>query len=312
MRSDPKAELERILTEGVRKLSYVPIDFHVVLERPRNPGHGDFSSTAALQLAKVAGKPSRVVAEEILQVTRESIANSGLVEPPKILGPGFYNLQLKQNAKQRIVSEILQQGTQYGCAKDRKPDKVMVEFVSANPTGPLHVGHGRQAALGDAIAALLEAQGHAVTREFYYNDAGAQIRNLALSVQARAQGLEPEAPGWPAEGYRGEYIGEIARDFTAGGGRAEDLEAVRRFAVAALRKEQDADLQAFGVKFDVYSLESGLYTEGRVDAVVKALVASGKTFEQDGALWLRTTVLWWSVPCTLITLRNPRCHLPTW
>jgi arginyl-tRNA synthetase len=165
----------------------------------------------------------------------------------------------------------------------------MVEFVSANPTGPLHVGHGRQAALGDAIAALLEAQGHAVTREFYFNDAGAQIQNLALSVQARAKGLKPEDPGWPADGYRGEYIEEIARDYAATDGNPGDLEAVRKFAVTALRKEQDADLQAFGVKFDVYYLESSLYTDGKVDAVVKALVASGKTFEQDGALWLRTT-----------------------
>jgi arginyl-tRNA synthetase len=165
----------------------------------------------------------------------------------------------------------------------------MVEFVSANPTGPLHVGHGRQAALGDAIAALLEAQGHAVTREFYYNDTGAQIQNLARSVQARAKGLKPEDPGWPADGYRGEYIEEIARDYAAGGGKPEDLEAVRKFAVAALRKEQDADLKAFGVTFDVYTLESSLYTDGKVDAVVKALVESGKSYEQDGALWLRTT-----------------------
>jgi arginyl-tRNA synthetase len=165
----------------------------------------------------------------------------------------------------------------------------MVEFVSANPTGPLHVGHGRQAALGDAIAALLEAQGQAVTREFYYNDAGAQIHNLALSVQARARGLTPADAGWPADGYRGEYIEEIARDFRASGGNTDDLEAIRKFAVAALRKEQDADLQAFGVKFDVYYLESSLYTDGKVEATVKALVASGKTYEQDGALWLRTT-----------------------
>jgi len=212
-----------------------------------------------------------------------------LSEPLELAGAGFLNIRLKKATKQKIVSEVLKQGEKYGHAQDPRAEKVMVEFVSANPTGPLHVGHGRQAALGDAIAALLEAQGHAVTREFYYNDAGAQIQNLALSVQARAQGLKPEAPGWPADGYRGEYIEEIARDFTAGGGKAEDLEAVRRFAVAALRKEQDADLQAFGVKFDVYSLESSLYTDGKVDAVVKALVASGKTFQQDGALWLRTT-----------------------
>jgi arginyl-tRNA synthetase len=289
MATDPKIELESILTENVRKLSYVPVDFHVVLERPRNAAHGDFTSTAALQLAKAAGKPARAVAEEILQVTRDSIAKSGLAEIPELVGPGFYNLRLRKGAKQKVVAAVLAQGARYGRRVDPNAQKVMVEFVSANPTGPLHVGHGRQAALGDAIAALLEAQGHAVTREFYYNDAGAQIHNLALSVQARAKGVKPEDAGWPADGYRGEYIEEIARDFAASGGRTDDLEAIRKFAVAALRKEQDADLQAFGVKFDVYYLESSLYTDGKVEATVQALVASGKTYEQDGALWLRTT-----------------------
>ena len=289
MASDPKSALEAILTQAVRKLPYAPVDFEVVLERPHRPEHGDFSTPAALQLAKLAGKPSRAVAEEILSVSKDGIASSGLAETPELVGPGFYNLRLRKDAKQRIVAEVLRMGANFGRARAAQPQEVMVEFVSANPTGPLHVGHGRQAALGDAIAALLEAQGHTVTREFYYNDAGAQIQNLALSVQARAQGLKPEAPGWPSDGYRGEYIDEIARDYAASGGKADDLEAVRKFAVAALRKEQDADLQAFGVKFDVYYLESSLYSDGKVDAVVKALVASGKTFEQDGALWLRTT-----------------------
>jgi len=184
---------------------------------------------------------------------------------------------------------VLAQGSAYGQARGAQAPKTMVEFVSANPTGPLHVGHGRQAALGDALAALLASQGHEVTREFYYNDAGAQIHNLALSVQARARGKRPEDPGWPADGYRGEYIEEIAHNFVAGGGDTGDLEAARKFAVAALRREQDADLQAFGVKFDVYYLESSLYADGRVDAVVKALVAGGHTYEHEGALWLRTT-----------------------
>jgi arginyl-tRNA synthetase len=166
---------------------------------------------------------------------------------------------------------------------------VQVEFVSANPTGPLHVGHGRQAALGDAIAALLESQGHAVTREFYYNDTGAQIEKLALSVQARARGLKPGDPGWPEEGYNGEYIEDIARDFAATGKSLDGLDDIRRFAVDYLRKEQDADLQAFGVRFDVYYLESSLYAEGKVEAVVRRWAANGKTFDADGALWLRTT-----------------------
>ncbi|MGH8687236.1 MAG: arginine--tRNA ligase [Burkholderiales bacterium] len=289
MERDAKSELERILTDEVRKLPYAPAGFSVVLERPRRPDHGDFSSTAALQLAKAAGKPSRTVAEDILRVARNRLAASGLAEAPEIVGPGFFNLRLKKGAQQTVVAEILRRGGNYGRATQPNAERVMVEFVSANPTGPLHVGHGRQAALGDALAALLEAQGNAVTREFYYNDAGAQIENLARSVQARAGGMTPEDPGWPPDGYRGEYIEEIARDFVAGGGDAANLEAARKFAVAALRREQDADLQAFGVKFDVYYLESSLYTDGRVDAVVQALVAGGHAYERDGALWLRTT-----------------------
>jgi arginyl-tRNA synthetase len=289
MASDPKAELERILTEGVQKLFPQPIKFYVQLERPRRAEHGDYSSTAPLQLAKILARPPREIADALRQATAETIAKSELAEPLELAGAGFLNIRLKQGTKLQAVAEILRQGANYGRVQARNAAKVMVEFVSANPTGPLHVGHGRQAALGDAIAALLEAQGHPVTREFYYNDAGAQIQNLALSVQARARGLSPEDAAWPGDGYRGEYIEEIARAYAEGGGEVSDLDAVRRYAVAALRKEQDADLQAFGVAFDVYTLESSLYTDGRVDKVVKALVASGKTYESEGALWLRTT-----------------------
>ena len=169
-------------------------------------------------------------------------------------------------------------------------EPVMVEFVSANPTGPLHVGHGRQAALGDAIGSLLATQGYAVTREFYYNDAGQQIENLAISVRARAKELLGETTAFPEDGYHGEYIRELAQRYLAEVGHdLSDIEAIRRFAVAELRREQDRDLLAFGVKFDHYYLESSLYTDGRVDATVARLVASGKTYEQEGALWLRTT-----------------------
>jgi len=290
MASDPKSALERILTEsGVREIAPELTDFRVILEKPRRPEHGDFTSTAALQLAKPLGIPSRQVAEKLRKAAEQAIAESGLSEPLEIVGPGFLNIRLRQGTKQQVVAQVLQQGARYGRAAAANADKVMVEFVSANPTGPLHVGHGRQAALGDAIAALLESQGQAVTREFYYNDSGAQIHNLALSVQARAQGRKPEDPGWPADGYRGEYIEEIASNYTASGGRIDDLEEIRKFAVAALRREQDADLQAFGVKFDVYYLESSLYTDGRVEAAVRGLQASGRTYERDGALWLRTT-----------------------
>ncbi len=180
---------------------------------------------------------------------------------------------------------MLREGKAFGRKAAANSQKTQVEFVSANPTGPLHVGHGRQAALGDAIAALLESQGERVTREFYYNDAGAQIDKLAWSVQARAKGIKPGQPGWPEEGYAGEYIEDIAKEIS----NPDDLDAIRKHAVAYLRKEQDADLQAFGVKFDVYYLESSLYTDGKVEEVVKGLIKSGKAFEKDGALWLRTT-----------------------
>jgi arginyl-tRNA synthetase len=189
----------------------------------------------------------------------------------------------------QVIRRVLEQGARYGRPSAAQPAKVQVEFVSANPTGPLHVGHARQAALGDAIASLLESQGYQVMREYYYNDAGAQIDKLALSVQARARGARPGEPGWPEEGYAGEYIEEIARSFLAKNQDVNDLEALRKFSVAYLRAEQDADLQAFGVRFDTYYLESSLYSDGKVEQTVRALVASGKTYEKDGALWLRTT-----------------------
>jgi arginyl-tRNA synthetase len=289
MSTDTKSALEQLLTEGVRKRFPELSDFVVVLEKPRRPEHGDYSTTAALQLAKILGRPSRTIAEEIRQATAQSTVSAGLGEVLEPVGPGFLNIRLNKSTKQGVIARVLKEGAQYGRAQAPGSGKVMVEFVSANPTGPLHVGHGRQAALGDAIAALLEAQGHAVTREFYYNDSGAQIHNLALSVQARARGRTPEDPAWPADGYRGEYIEEIARAYASGGGRDDDLEPIRKFAVAALRREQDADLQAFGVRFDVYYLESSLYADGRVEAAVKALVANGRTYEHEGALWLRTT-----------------------
>ncbi len=224
------------------------------------------------------------------------------VERVEVAGPGFINFYLRADALTRVVPTILARGRAYGCAGDAQGQKVMVEFVSANPTGPLHVGHGRQAALGDALSALLETQGYAVTREFYYNDAGVQIENLALSVQARTRGIKPGEGGWPEAGYNGDYILDIANDFLAkktvhaadsapvtASGDANDLEAIRKFAVTYLRNEQDIDLQKFGVKFDNYYLESSLYAEGKVAGTVQTLIASGKTYENDGALWLRTT-----------------------
>jgi len=284
--SNPKDEIERLLAGAAASVAK-RADVVLRLEKPRNPEHGDYATGVALQLAKSLGRRPRDIAERIVELARAGVAASG--GSLEVAGAGFINIRVSAAATSGVIRQILAQGPAYGHARAAQALKTMVEFVSANPTGPLHVGHGRQAALGDALAALLASQGHAVTREFYYNDAGAQIQNLALSVQARARGKTPDDAGWPADGYRGEYIEEIARNFAAAGGDAGDLEAVRVFAVAALRREQDADLRAFGVGFDVYYLESSLYTDGRVDAVVSALVASGKTYEQEGALWLRTT-----------------------
>ena len=284
MASDPKATIEAALREALQREAPEYADTPITLERPKQAGHGDFSSNVALQLARALKKSPRELAGALA-----ARIDSELFEKPEVAGPGFINFRLKAGAKALAIRRVLQEGASYGRAAPAQGDRMQVEFVSANPTGPLHVGHGRQAALGDAIATLLEWQGHAVTREFYYNDAGAQIEKLALSVQARAKGIKPGQPGWPAEAYNGEYIEDIARDFAATKKPLDSLEDIRRFAVAYLRKEQDADLQAFGVKFDVYYLESSLYSEGRVERVVKAWGDKGRTYENEGALWLRTT-----------------------
>ena len=270
----------------------------VDIERTRDSAHGDFATNVALQLAKPARRNPRQLAQAILA----ALPASELIERAEIAGPGFINFHLSAQAYQQELSRIFALGPAYGYSKRGAGTSTVVEFVSANPTGPLHVGHGRQAALGDALASLLQSQGYQVSREFYYNDAGAQIQNLALSVQARARGIKPGEPGWPEAAYNGEYIQDVADDFVAkktvtaldgaavkATGKVDDLEAVRRFAVAYLRHEQDVDLQKFGVRFEVYYLESSLYTDSKVDTTVKALVASGKTYEKDGALWLHTT-----------------------
>jgi arginyl-tRNA synthetase len=281
---DPKILLADALGEALKSELPEAAPVQILLERPKNPAHGDWSSNLALQVAKKAGKNPRELAQK-LSAAAVWARLADTVEAPEIAGPGFINFRLKQGSKTAIISQVLAEGAAFGRAAGKVAGKSMVEFVSANPTGPLHVGHGRQAALGDAIAALLESQGHTVTREFYYNDAGAQIQNLALSVQARAKGISPGDAGWPKDGYAGDYISDIAREIA----NPDDLEAVRKHAVAYLRKEQDEDLRTFGVKFDSYYLESSLYSDGKVDAAVKGLVASGKSYEKDGALWLRTT-----------------------
>ncbi|MEQ1593913.1 MAG: arginine--tRNA ligase [Casimicrobium sp.] len=258
------------------------------LERPKQADHGDFATNIALQLAKPLGKNPREVAT-MLKAALDA-APHPLVTEVTIAGPGFINIRLNPAAKFSVVADALKQREKFGLGSARGGEKVLVEFVSANPTGPLHTGHARQAALGDTLCNLLETQGCTVHREFYYNDAGNQIDNLTRSVQLRASGVEPGNDGWPEDGYRGDYIVEIGKQFVAAGGDAKDADAVRAFAVNALRNEQDKDLTAFGVKkFDCYYLESSLYTDGRVDKTVTALQASGHTYESEGALWLKTT-----------------------
>ncbi len=268
-----------------------------VVERTRNREHCDFASNVAMTLAKAAGRKPRELAEAIAGI----LAGDPRIARVEVAGPGFVNVFLADEAIHGEIRHIRAAGATYGRNAGGGGRKLQIEFVSANPTGPLHVGHGRGAAVGDSLARILAANGWAVTREFYYNDAGAQIHNLALSVQARCKGIEPEHVGWPADGYRGEYIRDVARDYLAGAtvqadghdvtaaGDADDLDAIRRFAVTWLRREQDLDLRAFGVAFDVYFLESSLYADGKVEETVRSLVAAGHTYEQDGALWLRTT-----------------------
>ena len=276
----------------------------VVLERPKIAAHGDLACNIALQIAKPLKKNPREIAQTIADALKADPAGAGLLDGVEVAGPGFINLRLALAAKQSVVTLALTRREGFGTSNAEAGRKMMVEFVSANPTGPLHLGHARQAALGDALANLLAAQGAQVTREFYYNDAGVQIDKLALSVQARVRELNGETVVFPEDGYRGEYIVDIARDFVAkkthtardgspvrASGDPADLDNIRHFAVAYLRQEQDQDLDALGVKFDHFYLESSLYADGKVAAAVKAMIDSGMTYESEGALWLRTTAI---------------------
>ena len=285
------AELDQISPGAGEKAAF---------ESPKQAAHGDLAVTAAMQLAKPLKSNPRALGEQLKAALEATPAFQRWVDAIELAGPGFLNIRLKPAAKQQVVRDVLSEKERYGQQTPRN-ERVLVEFVSANPTGPLHVGHGRQAALGDAICNLFATQGWQVHREFYYNDAGVQIETLTTSVQLRARGLKPGDAGWPAAAYNGDYIQDIANDFLAGktvqaddrsftaSGDVQDLDGIRQFAVAYLRHEQDKDLQAFRLKFDEYYLESSLYTSGRVEATVQKLIAAGKTYEQDGALWLKTT-----------------------
>jgi arginyl-tRNA synthetase len=272
----------------------------LAFETPKQAAHGDLAVTIAMQLARVQKKNPRELATQLVQALQRQPAVAQHVEALEIAGPGFVNLRLKAATKQAVIAEVLDRGDAFGRASPNG-QRVMVEFVSANPTGPLHVGHARQGALGDSLCNLFESQGCQVQREFYYNDAGVQIATLANSVKARLDGLEPGMTGWPEQAYNGDYIADIAADFRYGASvRADDravtasgdaakLDDIRDFAVAYLRHEQDLDLRAFGVRFDSYFLESSLYTSGRVEHIVRRIVEAGKSYEADGALWLKST-----------------------
>ena len=297
---EPLYALLSTAIEALRAAGNLPADLAVpaiALERTKTREHGDFASNVAMALAKAAKTNPRALAQQIVAALPASEA----ITKVEIAGPGFINFFLTDAAWQAEVTRVLADGQRYGRSDAGKGVRAGVEYVSANPTGPLHVGHGRAAAIGDTLARLLAATGWEVAREFYYNDAGAQIDNLARSVQARCKGVFPGDAGWPEDGYRGDYILDIARNYLLGKPAQEgsavvsashdpnDLDAIRRYAVAALRAEQNADLAAFGVSFDVFFLESSLYADGKVEQTVAALKAGGHTYEQDGALWLRST-----------------------
>ena len=298
-----KIELLEALAQVLEKMSPGAAG-KAAFESPKQAALGDLASTAAMQLAKPLQLNPRQLAENLRTELLLMPAYERWVDAIDIAGPGFINIRLKPAAKQQIVREVLSQAQRFG-SQAATEKRLLVEFVSANPTGPLHVGHGRQAALGDAICNLYQTQGWQVYREFYYNDAGVQIGTLASSVQLRARGFKPGDAEWPsgenAAAYNGDYIADIAADFLANktvssddreftaSGDVEALDDMRLFAVAYLRHEQDLDLKAFAVKFDNYYLESSLYLSGKVDDTVKRLHEAGKTYEKDGALWLKST-----------------------
>jgi arginyl-tRNA synthetase len=297
-----KEQLRELILQAIQALqddATLPADLALpgfVIERARSRDHGDFACNVAMLLSKPARAKPRDLAEKLVA----ALPANDLVAKVEIAGPGFINFFLAASAYHAELRRILAEADAYG-RRAGGGKTVGVEFVSANPTGPLHVGHGRAAAIGDCLSRLLEATGWNVKREFYYNDAGVQIANLAISVQARARGVIPDDSNWPENGYRGDYIADVARAFldrdavvadgetVTANGDVDDLDAIRRFAVASLRREQDLDLQAFGVGFDTYFLESSLYSDGKVEETVRELVARGHTYEEGGALWLRTT-----------------------
>lgn len=277
-------------------------DINVILERPKVAEHGDLACNVAMQLARALKKNPREIANNLVKTLQDMPETATLVESFEIAGPGFINMRLSNAAKSAVVSKVLREGENFGQSHEHDGESILIEYVSANPTGPLHLGHARQGALGDVLSNLMKTQGWNVCREFYYNDAGVQIQTLTTSVQLRAKEILGETIEFPENGYQGLYIKDIARDFLdkktiqtregqsiTASGDVNDVDNIRSFSVAYLKNEQDSDLKALGVGFDNFFLESSLYTDGLVDRAVSAMVESGYTYEQDGALWLRTT-----------------------
>ena len=274
----------------------------ILLERPKVAAHGDLACNVAMQLARQLKKNPRAIATELIERIQSLPQSKELIESFEIAGPGFINMRLSQQAKTFAIREVLRLGSDFGKNKDHDGESILIEYVSANPTGPLHLGHARQGALGDVLSNLMRTQGWNVCREFYYNDAGVQIQTLTESVRLRIKELLGEAITFPENGYQGLYIKDIAKDFLdkktirtrdgqeiTASGDVEDVDSIRAFSVGYLKNEQDCDLNALGVSFDNFYLESSLYSDGLVERAVNALIASGHTYEQDGALWLRTT-----------------------
>lgn len=297
---EQKKAIHDLFTQALNTLGVT--DINVVLERPKVAEHGDLACNVAMQMARALKKNPREIATNLVETLQANPETAALIQSFEIAGPGFINMRLSDEAKSAVVKKVLQEGATYGQNQDHNGESILIEYVSANPTGPLHLGHARQGALGDVLSNLMKSQGWNVCREFYYNDAGVQIQTLTTSVQLRAKEILGETIQFPENGYQGDYIRSIAEDFLAqktittregetitASGDVNDEASIRVFSVGYLKNEQDSDLQALGVSFDNYFLESSLYTNGLVRRAVDAMVQSGYTYEQDGALWLRTT-----------------------
>lgn len=300
MLNDQKIAISSLFIEALKNMGVSEVT--TLLERPKVAAHGDLACNVAMQLARQLKKNPRQIATDLIEQLQALPATQNLIAEFEIAGPGFINMRLSQEAKTFAVREVLRLGSDYGKSQTHQGEKILIEYVSANPTGPLHLGHARQGALGDVLSNLMKSQGWQVCREFYYNDAGVQIQTLTESVRLRIKELNGETVTFPENGYQGLYIKDIARDFLdkktintrdgqtiTASGDVEDLAGIRAFSVGYLKNEQDSDLNALGVSFDNFYLESSLYSDGLVERAVNALIASGHTYEQDGALWLRTT-----------------------